>query len=230
LANLILAVECWVLFRLLKWKPPHPPGQGETESREAPPVKSDGGEDEEGSPDNARSDWRLSFLFIGVAFLLGIPKHGLVGVLPPRVLTVVVYASALAGGFGILFAEWASILTWCRSRERQFRWILTSYLKVAVFGTVLAFTLNLTTVIVNAALGLVPIMVLEGMAGFRGNRDGWWMAGGLALSAMAAPIYLMELEFHPWSIPDYFAHAIMMVTLWMVWWGIKGRFRNPSKP
>lgn len=223
LTNFILAVECWLFFRLLKRRSGRPHGSeapgsgGETGGNQA------GESSKKGGSGYALSDWRLFFFFTGAAFLLGIPKHGFVEVLPGRLLTLVIYASSLSAGFGVLFAEWATILTRSRSRSGQGHWILASYLKVAVFGTVLAFTLNMTTVIVNSALGLVPIMVLEGLAGLRGDRNGRWIAGGFALSALAAPIHLMELGFSPWFIHDDLAHVIMMVTLWMVWRGVRGR-------
>jgi hypothetical protein len=212
LTNLILAVECWFLAGWLRNR-----GTGEEVSGTAWEVlvRLDRG---------SRSPrfWSRFFLYTGLASLLGIPKHGLAELLSGPPLTVVIFGSSLASGFGVMFAEWATLRRWVRS-PRLRRWLLfASAGKVGAFAGFLASSHTMTPVIVNTALGLIPVMVVEGVAGLRGNRGGRWVAGGLAVSALGAPVHLLELGFHTWFSHDDLAHVFMMVALAMIYRGVAG--------
>jgi hypothetical protein len=131
-----------------------------------------------------------------------------------------VFVSSLASGLGILHAEAAAVRSHAQTSSAR-RWLRRGALaKFAVFFVAISLTESFVTVILNTALGLIPVMLVEYAAFRRGQRNRGWIAGGLAFSSLAALVYLLGTPSYPWFGQKDLAHIVMMATLLMIHRGV----------
>ncbi|MGW8266414.1 MAG: DUF6962 family protein [Longimicrobiales bacterium] len=208
LTNLLLSAECWVFYHRLRSGSASVrlPGSRAERIRPGPDVPH---------------PWSGFFLFLGLATLFGAAKHGLPHYLAGSPLALTIFASSLAGGVSTLHAEVATI----RARVGPSRlrgWLERgAYGKLALFTVALLMSRSFLVVVADTALGLLPVMLAEGLAFRRGDRGAGWVAGGLALSCATALIYLLEITLHPWFNHNDFAHVLMMASLLMIYRGVR---------
>lgn len=210
LTNLLLTAECWVFYHRLRSgsASARPPGSWTERVQRGP---------------DGPHPWSGFFFFLGLATLFGAAKHGFPHYLAGFPLTVTIFASSLAGGVSTLHAELATI----RARVDPGRlrgWLERgAYGKLALFTVALSMSRSFLVVVTDTALGLLPVMLAEGLAFRRGDRGAGWVAGGLALSCATALIYLLGIALHPWFNHNDFAHVLMMASLLMIYRGVKPR-------
>jgi len=214
ITNLILAVECWVLFRLLR------PG------RIPRPIPDHW---EPGPTADPGRSWSGFFFFLAFATLLGAAKDGFPHYLTGLPLYFTVFGSSLASGLGVLHAEAAAVQIHVRPPSLRRRLRLISLGKFALLVVAIALHDSIGFVIANTALGLVPIMVAEYRVFREGRTDNGWIAGGIALSSLAAFAYLLEVPSYPWFDHRDLPHILMMGTLAMIFVGV-GRHAAGSAP
>lgn len=213
--DLLLALECWLLFRRL-----HPKGM--------PPWIPDRWDTDPGVHSDRPPSWSGFFLFLGIATLLGAANHGIPQYLAGLPLTLTVFASSLAAGLGILHAEAATIRGLVRSDSLR-GWLRRGALgKFVVFAVAIGLTQSFLVVILNTALGLVPVTMAECAASRRGNRNSGWVAGGLAFSSVTASVYLLPISSLPRIDHRDLAHILMMVSVLMIYLGVRNPLGSPS--
>jgi len=208
LTDVLLALEGWVLFRRLRRG-----GSGSLspEASGKPPT----------DPLGPSASWTYFFLFFSVATLLGAVKHGLPHYLTGFPFSLVVFGSSLAAGIGVLFAEMAAAQTYVRTSRARAWTRRAAKGKFVLFLLFISLSSSFLVVIVNAALGFVPIMVAD-YAGFRhGYRGTGWIGGGLTVSSLAAAFYLLGFPNHPWFEYRDLGHLLMMVTVFMIYEGAR---------
>jgi len=173
--------------------------------------------------------WSAFFFFLSIATLLGAAKHGIPQYLEGVPLSLTVFASSLAAGLAILNAEAATVSGHSPVPAAR-RWFKKVSLgKFALFLLAISFSGSFLVVIVNSALGLGPVMIVA-FAAFRlGHRESGWVAGGLALSLLAASAYVAGIPSHPWFGAADLAHVLMMATLLMIYRGVR-RSPEPGAP
>jgi hypothetical protein len=191
-----------------------------------PPWIPEGWEDDLGADPLGHRPWSGFFFFTGVATFLAAAKHGFPHFLAGFPLFLTTFATSLAAGLGTLHAEVSTIQARLEPGPLR-RWLRRGALgKFALFVLAITLDRSFLVVIVNAALGLGPVMVSEYLAFRRGNPGSGWVAGGLALSVLTALIYLVKLSANPWFDQNDLAHLLMMVSLLMIYWGV----RVPARP
>jgi hypothetical protein len=238
ITNLILAAECWVLFRLLRpggIPRPIPDQWGSGTSAGLSEVQTSAAEGafpvlEPRPPSDPSHSWSGFFFFLGFATLLGAAKDGFPHYLEGLPLYFTVFGSSLASGLGVLHAEAAAVRRHVQSRSLSRRLRLLSLGKFTVLGVAIALHDSIGFVIANTALGLVPIMVVEYRAFRRGHGASAWIAGGIAVSSLAAFAYILEVPSYPWFDHRDLPHVLMMATLVMIFRGVGPRPSGGPRP
>lgn len=185
--NLALAVQCALYFRSL---------------REGPGART--------------RLWSGFFLMMALATLVGVVKHGFGHELSETGLFLVLWVSNLTGSISTYFAQRASLVFHApehltRRLDRLFRAQLLVFLAGnLVLGPRLLFLL------VNTAVGLSPVIVVEARAFHRGHPGAGWIAGGLSVSIVSAVIYAAGLSVGPWLNHVDIAHLLMGASLWLM--------------
>lgn len=158
---------------------------------------------------------------MGIATLVGAAKHGIPHYLAGVPFALTVFVSGFASGFGVFYAEVATIQAYLRPGPLR-RWLRRGAMgKLGLFAFVLALNRSFLVVTVNTALGLVPVMLAETLAFRRGHRGSGWVAGGLAFSLLTALVYLLTLSIHPWFDYIDLAHVMMMASLLAIYRGVR---------
>ncbi len=174
--------------------------------------------------------WSGFFFFLSLATLLGVAKHGIPQYLGETGSALTDFILSLAAGLAVLHAEAATIQAHVRAPSLR-RWLRRAALgKFALFVVGTALTASFPLVILDTALGLVPVTLAEWAAFRRGQRSAGWVAGGVAFSSSAALVYLLNVPSHTWFDHRDLAHVLMMVTLLLIFQGVRRPSALAPKP
>lgn len=161
-----------------------------------------------GRPDRG-GYWSLFFLAMAVATSAGVAKHGLAHVLPSEVYRAVLWAASLGSAASVFFAQRA---TWVSRTSPTIALRLTrlSEFQVTLFvGASLALGPEMWLVVVNTAVGLLPVIAVEVRSVWRAAPEGAWIAAGLILSMLTGVVYVTRLGVGPWLNHVDVAHLLM---------------------
>lgn len=172
--------------------------------------------------------WRAFFVTMGIAAALGAVKHGVGASDAPRLHGVVQVGSNLAGGFAVAFAQWATLrgLGPARRRrrlERAVAWQLGLLVgAVAVLGSVVV-------TIVNAAVGLLPVLAVERRLARMGSRSARRISTGLAVVLLSGIAYALPIPTPVWMDGTDVAHVLIMTGLAFILTGARFRALEVSR-
>ena len=185
--NLVLAVQCFLYFRSLRT------GLG------------------------ARSRlWSGFFLMMAIATFAGVFKHGFKHELSQTGLFLVLWVSSLATGMSVYFAQRATLVSHAPEHlERRLDRLLQAQLFLFLAANV-ALGPRVLLFIVNAAVGLLPVIGVEARAFCRGHPGAGWIAGGLSFSIITGAVYAAGLSVGPWLNHIDIAHLLMGVSFWLM--------------
>ncbi|MGD8322262.1 MAG: hypothetical protein PVJ02_17560, partial [Gemmatimonadota bacterium] len=94
----------------------------------------------------------------------------------------------------------------------------------------LAMGPEMSLLIGHMALGLVPVIVVEGRAGWRGAVPARFVAGGLILSLGTGLVYLVRLSPSRWFNHIDVAHTLMAVSFHLLFLGARGLSAGTTLP
>ena len=181
--NLVLAVQCALYFRSLRAEP---------EAR-------------------ARL-WGGFFSMMAIATLAGALKHGFQHEMSEGVLLLVLWVSNLTGGLSTYFAQRASLVFHASDRlERHVERLCQAQLLLFLAANVMLGPV-LLLLLVNTAVGLLPLIGVEAVASRRGQPGAGWIAGGLSLSIITGAVYAAQLSVGSWLNHVDIAHLLMIVS------------------
>lgn len=201
--NLVLTLECGVIFLLLRPR----------SISLFPSMR--GAHDAPGSP------WAGFFLFMAVSSFLGAAKHGFPHYLGPLSLGFVLTGSALASGMAILHAEVATIIARVPGGRAGQLLLTAVFGRFLLFAGALAATRSFITVVVNAGMGLVPLLLTETFFFLRGDRAGGWIVSGFTVGCLTGAVYLSGFSPSPWFNHVDLAHMVLMAVLLLLWRGAR---------
>jgi len=163
--------------------------------------------------------WGLFFVWMAVAAGAGAVKHAFHPDLGPLALAAVYWASSLAAGLAVWWAQEATGRPGGGGWSAWVRNVRTPQLAVyLVINLVVGPLVGL--MIINTAVGLVPVIFAESARARRGAAGSGWVAGGLAVSALPAVVYALHLSPTPWLTHVDVAHGLMAVSYWLVLLGV----------
>lgn len=185
--NLALAVQCALYFRRLRAGP------------------------------GARSRlWRGFFLMMAIATFAGVFKQGFPHELSETGLFLVLWVSSLASGISTYFAQRASLVFHApKHLKRRIDWLVQAQLILFLAGNVVLGP-RLFLLIVNTAVGLLPVIGVEARAFHRGHPGAGWIAGGISLSILTGVVYAAALSVGPWLNHVDIAHILMGMSFWLL--------------
>lgn len=170
-----------------------------------------------GLPDRS-GYWSLFFLAMSAATLAGVFKHGFAHALPGGVYELVLWIAAVGSAASVHYAQLAALGGPARSGSSRGRWLRkVSVAQAAVFfcGCV-AFGPEMWLVVLNTAVGLVPVIVAESRAWRRGSKRNAWVVGGLSASLLTGVVYVGNLSMGIWFNHVDLAHVLMGVSFWLI--------------
>lgn len=181
--NLLLSVQCAVYYRRLRT----------------------GWEDRSGL-------WALFFLAMSAATLAGALKHGLPHESFGEAYQLVLWVCGLGSAAAVYYAQRATLVSRSRMAGAPFWAALPALQLVAFIGSCLTWGPEMALVVVNTAVGLVPVLAVEFLAARRGSAPSAWIAAGLGVSVLSALVYVGHVSMGVWYDHVDLAHTLMALS------------------
>ena len=160
--------------------------------------------------------WSGFFSMMAIATLAGVLKHGFQHELSEAGLFLVLWVSNAAGGMSTYFAQRASLVFHSPEHlKRRLEWLLQAQLFLFLVVNVVLGP-RLLLVLVNTAVGLLPVIGVEARAFHRGHPGSGWIAGGLSVSIITGAVYVTGLSVGSWLNHVDIAHLLMIVGFWLM--------------
>lgn len=185
--NLLLSVQCAVYWRRLR-----------------------------GTGDRRARYWSHFFLSMAVATLAGVPKHGLEHMLSADLYAWVLWVSSLGSAASVYFAQRATLVSRAGPESGRLPLALCRIEVAAFLAASLALGPEMWLVVVNTAVGLVPVIVVEARARGRGSVEAGWVVAGLATSLGTGAVYVVGVSLGPWFNHIDIAHVLMGVSFVLI--------------
>jgi hypothetical protein len=169
------------------------------------------------------SPWRNFFLLMGLSTLFGSIVHGLKYYQSDDYHYDFWMAMNIISGIGVYFAQMATIRS--NFKASRFRSILITIpnIQLAMFLVILFFFRNFNVVIIQIAMGMVPIMFVNFLDYFKGTKGGGWISAGIAISCLSAAVHGLKLSLHYWFNHDDLSHVLLMISFSMICYGVTVR-------
>lgn len=165
-------------------------------------------------------EWSMFFLFMSAATAAGVVKHGMRGDLGADAYRAILAVSNVMGGLATYWAQSATIRRWVRP-GRQSLLSTAAFAQAALFLTLNAVVgPDLSLLIANTVLGLVPVILVEGIAAPERGRGSDLIAGGLLIAGLAGGAYVGSVSVGRWFNHIDVAHAIMAVSFHVIQRGV----------
>ena len=167
-------------------------------------------------PEARSRRWSGFFSMMAIATFAGVFKHGFQHELSEPGLLLVLWASNFGGGVSTYFAQRASLVFHAPGHlERRVNALIKAQLILflavnVVLGPQLLFLL------VNTAVGLLPVIGVEARAFHQGHPGSGWIAGGLSVSIITGAVYAAGLSVGSWLNHVDIAHVLMAVSFWLM--------------
>jgi hypothetical protein len=169
---------------------------------------------------SAVKNWRLFFLFFGLGTFIGACSHAFfkehAGLayksfwLPMQVLNIT----------SVFFAQLGTYHSILIDSKKAKAWLLSYRLQVVVFVIAVFIFHNFLVVVIDNALGLIPIMVLHYMN--RNKHIGYAvLANGILISFLTVIVHGTKLSLHAYFNSNDIAHILIMFSLYYMYSGVK---------
>ena len=153
---------------------------------------------------------------MAIATLAGALKHGFEHQLSETGFLLVLWVSNVASGIAVYHAQRATSVTHAPEHlKRRFDRLFQMQFFLFLAGNV-ALGPQILLVIVNMAVGLLPVIGVEAMALRRGYPGSGWVVGGLSLSTLTGAVFLTGLSIGRWLNHIDIAHVLMGVSFWLI--------------
>lgn len=160
--------------------------------------------------------WGGFFSMMALATSAGVLKHGFQHELSETGLLAVLWVSNVSSGIATYYAQRATVVTHAPERlKRGFDRLVQIQLLVFLVVNV-ALGPEMLLLVVNMAVGLLPVFGVEAMALRRGHPGSGWIVSALSVSILAGSVYFAGLSIGPWLNHIDIAHVLMGVSFWLI--------------
>lgn len=189
--NLLLAIQCLVSYRLLSLY-----------------------------PSERHRMWSGFFLLMALATLAGAFKHGARHLMTEELFLVVLALSNLGSAVATYFAQRAAIVSYAAPQWRASYHGLVGLQLGLVALMNIVWGPELSILIVSMAIGLIPVLLVEGVHAWQLPGAGL-VSAGLTISMTSGVVYVVHLSLGPWLNHIDIAHVIMSGSLLLVLVGVR---------
>jgi len=167
--------------------------------------------------------WALFFLCMSAATLAGVLKHGFPFPRPSAAHELVLWVSNLGSAASVYYAQRATRASRTTVERSGALTALPPFQVTAFIAACLVVGPEMWLVVVNTAVGLIPVLVAESRAAQRGSTSSAWIAAGLGVSMLPALVYTGRFSVGPWFNHIDLAHVLMGLSFFLMLQGCGGR-------
>lgn len=172
--------------------------------------------------------WQYYFVFMGLSAAIGIIKHGMVYYQSEESNHITWSVMNLVTGLSIFFAQLATIEAFVVNNRYKLILTTTIVMQLLLYFFILSLVDGYGVVKWEITAGLLPIMIINAYNFFKGSNGNGWLAGGILTGAFAAAAHGLKISACRWFNYNDIAHVFIMLSLWMMFYGIAGMDKNKS--
>lgn len=160
--------------------------------------------------------YRYFFLYVSLSTLVGSASHAFFkeseGILFKTIWITGHFLSALS----IYYIQLATASFFAKPQHYK-TWKYLFLSQLIVLNVLDLILQNFLVVVVNNALGLIPIMIIH----FRDKKYTFskYIGWGIATSFLTAFVFIFKLSYSEWFNHKDIAHVVMMISLWIMYRG-----------
>jgi hypothetical protein len=165
-------------------------------------------------------NWNLFFLFFGIATALSGSAHAFFATHEGLMYNLVWLTGQAFIIPSTYFAQKATLHLRLRDNLNKGYWNLSCVIQLIIFCVAVFIFRNFFVVIVNAVVGLIPVMVIH----FReSDKNNWskWVAYGILISFLTAFVNGAKLSLHEFFNYKDISHVLIMISLIVIFIGMK---------
>jgi hypothetical protein len=140
--------------------------------------------------------WQFFFAGMGLSALTGVFVHGLRNYLSAADQYLIWMIMNIISGASVCFAQYATLQSvLLKAQNRNFYVALSALQLVAyLFCLLLIHPFSFTIVIIQVAIGMLPVMVINFCDSSKGKTGGIWLGVGIALTFISAVFHILKVS------------------------------------
>lgn len=163
--------------------------------------------------------WKAFFLFFGISTLVGGCSHALFAIHEGLGYKSFWIAMQVLNGFAVYSAQLATYHTVLQKTESREIWKQSYAIQLIVFLITVFIFQNFLVVVLDNAIGLIPIMILHFMD-LKNPRASKLIANGILISFLTAFVHGTKLSIHAYFNFNDISHVLIMISLSVVFLGV----------
>ena len=168
--------------------------------------------------DVATHHWSYFFLFFGLSTFVGAFAHALFLVHEGWEYKSFWLSMQFLTGLAVYKAQHATLVSVLNTSASKKKWELSYTIQLIAFIIAVPLFQNFLVVVIENALGLIPIMILH----YKDKRPfAKVIANGIAISFLTAIIHLGKFSLHAYFNYNDIAHVFIMISLGVMFKGVE---------
>jgi hypothetical protein len=165
-------------------------------------------------------NWRLFFLFISLSTFFGGSSHALFAVHEGWKYKSLWLPMQFVNGLAVYYAQKATLLSVLKNSENYNAWKLSYIIQLVVYYIALIIVQKYIVTILDNAIGLIPIMILHFRARIKEPYQEY-IAYGILVSFITAIVHGLKFSLHDYFNYNDIAHVFIMISLTIMYMGVK---------
>jgi hypothetical protein len=163
--------------------------------------------------------WKAFFLFFGVSTFVGGFSHALFAIHEGFVYKSFWITMQVLNGFAVYSAQQATYNTVLQNNEKREVWKKSYIIQLVLFLIAVFVFQNFLVVVLDNAIGLIPVMVLHFMDS-KNPRVSKLIANGILISFLTAFVHGAKLSLGAYFNFNDISHVLIMLSLFVVFLGV----------
>lgn len=173
------------------------------------------------------NNWKNFFLFFGVSTIVGGCAHAFFEFHAGLGYKTLWLAMQVLSGFAVYFAQMATFNSVLQNSKNKNNWRLTYAIQLCVFIAAVFIFQNFLVVVLDNAIGLIPVMVLH-FTDPKKIKASKFIAYGILISFLTAFVHVAKLSWNANFNSNDISHILLMVSLSVVFVGVWKKMQGGS--
>lgn len=163
--------------------------------------------------------WKAFFLFFGFSTLVGGCSHALFAIHEGFAYKSFWIAMQVLNGFAVYSTQQATYNTILKNTGSKEIWKKSYIIQLIVFLIAVLVFQNFLVVVLDNAIGLIPVMILH-FRDSKNKRESRFIANGILISFLTAFVHGAKLSLHAYFNFNDISHVLIMISLSVVFLGV----------
>lgn len=168
----------------------------------------------------ATIEWKRFFLLLSFGTFLGGCSHAFFQVHEGVGYKSFWLSMQALNIFSVYRAQQATLYSVLQNSEKKYYWSLSYRTQLILFVIAVFVFHNFWVVIIDSAIGLIPIMIIH-FIDAKKVRSSIWIAYGISVLFLAAIVHITKFSFHTYFNYLDIGHVLIMINLSLMFIGIK---------